>query len=99
MRKLILVAVIVLMAISQVNAVDLKLPWPSGEAWQVTVQYGGYCGSGCQDDYHTDVSNAYYAIDFDDPNALPGDGRPILAAARVTLYMLAVILMLGIDTM
>ncbi len=68
------------------GAIDLKLPWPAGESWQVTVGYNGYCtAEGCPDEYHTDANNGYYALDFDDPNASEGSGRPILAAASGTV--------------
>ncbi len=76
---------VLLLATAGAQAVDLKLPWSSDETWVVTVQYGGYCGSGCQDDYHTNAANAYYALDFDKPGVAEGSGLPILAAAGGTV--------------
>ncbi|PIY95452.1 MAG: hypothetical protein COY66_06795, partial [Candidatus Kerfeldbacteria bacterium CG_4_10_14_0_8_um_filter_42_10] len=84
MLKRLLVLTILLVVHADVMALDLKLPWTAGETWQVTVQYGGYYGSG-YDAYHTDANNGYYAIDFDKPGVPQGSGLPILAAESGTI--------------
>lgn len=85
MVRLVLSLVFVCLSVLPAYAINLKLPFRSGEAWVVTTQYGGYCGTGCQDNYHTDANNGYYAIDFDKPGAPEGSGLPILAVADGTV--------------
>lgn len=46
------------------SAFKLKLPLPAGNAWRVNTEVGGKCGKGCKNRRHTDVANAFYAIDF-----------------------------------
>lgn len=45
-----------------------KLPLESGHYYQVMVEYGGLTYEDDTDLWHTDVKNAYYAIDFDNPS-------------------------------
>src|SRR5262245_61661186 len=81
MARFVFLAALLFLKAFPAEAIDLKLPFRPGENWTVTVQYGGYCGTGCLDPYHTDGANGFYAVDFDKIGALAGSGLPILAAA------------------
>lgn len=69
------------------GSLRMKLPLPGNKNWLLTVQAGGaYCGGGT-DNFHTNASNGYYSLDFDDKSSQVGQESnvPIYAAAGGTI--------------
>jgi hypothetical protein len=77
---LLVVFVALCVVISSEAKPSWKIPLEAGYNYYITTEYGGLTYSGSIDEYHTDMKNGYYAIDFDNPKGY--DNPKVVATAK-----------------
>lgn len=77
-------------SVRESNGLTLMLPLPQGKSWLLTVEAGGVVTSllgGGVDRFHTNETDGFYSLDFDDLTSEDGEltNVPVLAAGRGTV--------------